>query len=328
MADAQTPAAVGPEIAPQSEPIPGRRTPWEPLAALAVWGLVGFVRVLPLGLFGPFTATLATLYRWLSSRDRRVLRRNAIRVLGLEAGSDALRRFEREVMHHQVLTAFEWIRGAYQPGLVESDEQGLEQLRRLIDDARSTGRGAILITAHLGSWEEVAHCHRQASGRTLYALAQAATARPVSALLRDLRRRKGCEVLWSGERAPLRQVLKLLRAGESMAFVMDQKPRRRRGPRVEFFGHAAEFVGGPASIALRTGARVIALFPIRQGPFRHRIVVEAVPTDGLDELELTQRFADVIEAAIRQAPEQWSWNYRRWYFEDPEQLGAGKEATS
>ena len=101
---------------------------------------------------------------------------------------------------------------------------------------------------------------------------------------------------------------------------MDQKPEGRRGPVVTFFGRDTEFVAGPASLAVRTGAAVIAVFAFREGPFHYRLEAESLAPPGhqeTNELELTQRMAAAIEQAIRKHPEQWAWHYKRWYFDEP-----------
>ncbi|MDP2700534.1 MAG: lysophospholipid acyltransferase family protein, partial [Candidatus Rokubacteria bacterium] len=69
-----------------------------------------------------------------------------------------------------------------------------------------------------------------------------------------------------------------------------------------------------AVISLRTGAPVIPVFIRRQPDGRHRVEIEPAvppPPDG-DVVVSTASFNHAIEAAIRQAPEQWFWLHRRW----------------
>ena len=77
-------------------------------------------------------------------------------------------------------------------------------------------------------------------------------------------------------------------------------------------------------MALRTGAAIIPGFALRTGPgFRYRTWFEP-PLDvqydvGDDEearaaevLRVTTELNARLEAAVRQAPEQWLWLHRRW----------------
>ena len=110
-------------------------------------------------------------------------------------------------------------------------------------------------------------------------------------------------------------MLKLLKAGECLGFVMDQKPEGRIGPSVNFLGQMTEFVSGPAKLAMRQSSPVLAVFCVRTGPHQYRLLQKVVaPADhGIDdETILTQKMADAIEEAIRLYPEQWIWNYKRW----------------
>ena len=86
---------------------------------------------------------------------------------------------------------------------------------------------------------------------------------------------------------------------------------------VNFFNQATKFVAGPAKLSIRTKAPVLAVFCMREGPWRYRIVHKVIAKPNHDEgseVQLTQSMASSIEDAIRLYPEQWVWNYRRWRF--------------
>ena len=188
---------------------------------------------------------------------------------------------------------------------------GLEALR----DAAAGGRGAVMISGHLGNWEVAAA-----------AVAVRSVPMDVAAYLQknplfyrhmvELRGRLGLTVIVKND--AFRLVPQALAAGRVVALIGDQNIRRR-GIFVDFFGRAAATAKGPALFALRTGAPVFLGVAVRkQGhPSRYRVIIEPVSVEegarGADVIrDLTQRHVSRLEARIREAPSQYFWQHRRW----------------
>ena len=188
---------------------------------------------------------------------------------------------------------------------------GLEALR----DAAAGGRGAVMISGHLGNWEVAAA-----------AVAVRSVPMDVAAHLQknplfyrhmvELRGRLGLTVIVKND--AFRLVPQALAAGRVVALIGDQNIRRR-GIFVDFFGRAAATAKGPALFALRTGAPVFLGVAVRkQGhPSRYRVIIEPVSVEegarGADAIrDLTQRHVSRLEARIREAPSQYFWQHRRW----------------
>src|SRR5579884_900666 len=93
---------------------------------------------------------------------------------------------------------------------------------------------------------------------------------------------------------------------------------------VDFFGIPACTSSGLARMARRTGAPVVPgflLWDARLGRYRLRFdpPVELAQTQDevQDVRENTARFTKVIEAYVRQYPEQWLWVHKRWKTRPP-----------
>ena len=299
-----------------------RRRFWVGLLSLVMAPFVLVLRFMPKSCFGLIALPLSFLYRTVVRRDVRIARRNLAEVLGLSPGAPEGRRMERAVFRHQVRSSMETISAIYRPSRLELT--GYDELSERIRLAEDAGRGHLIVTAHLGSWELVGASCARAAQRPFHVLAKRSKVPAATAVLESLRNRFGSEVLWIGSKTLLREMLRALKKAESLGFVMDQKPEGRRGPVVEFFGFPTEFVKGPATLARRTGCAVIAVFCIRTGPLSFHLESETLLESGHEEkneVDMTQLFAFTIEQAIRRHPEQWSWNYKRWYFdEEPKPL--------
>jgi KDO2-lipid IV(A) lauroyltransferase len=196
--------------------------------------------------------------------------------------------------------------------LAQLQIEGIEHLRAMME---RHGR-ALLLTAHLGNWELLP----VACGLTDYRLS--VVLRPLDApwldrMVMRLREKTGVELI--DKRAALRPVLRALAGGRMVGILLDQNAARREGVFVPFFGRDASTSKSMAVLALRTGIPIVPAFIRRERWGAHRVVVRpAIPLpDPPGALEpaivaLTARCAEVIEAAIRETPEQWLWIHDRW----------------
>ncbi len=250
----------------------------------------------------------------LLSRDQKLIASNVQRVYALPPHSSFSKTFQEQVFRSQWCVLMETLRA----NLSKQDPvkvEGLDELAVTTQDLMSSGKGLIIVTAHLGNWEFVARYTARASGRRFHALAKPSKLPELTKILDELRQRMNTAVLWTDSKNLLKDMLKLLKAGECLGFVMDQKPEGRVGPLVQFFQQPTEFVSGPAKLSIRQGSPVLAVFCMRTGVLQYRIIQKLiVPADHgqTDEIELTQKMANSIESVIRLYPEQWLWNYKRW----------------
>lgn len=189
--------------------------------------------------------------------------------------------------------------------------EGLEPVREAVE----AGRGAVVVTGHLGNWE-IGGAAVAARGIPVDAVA-VGQANPL--FDRDLlaaRSRLGMNVI-EKRRAP-RGVLRSLSEGRLSALVADQNPIRG-WILVEFFGKEAPTARGPALLALRTGAPLFLGVALREPgwPQRYRVVLERVEAEvtgdrDADVRRLVQAYTARLEGWIGRAPEQYFWQHRRW----------------
>ena len=188
---------------------------------------------------------------------------------------------------------------------------GWEQL----DEARSLGRGVLLVTGHYGNWE-IAAATVAARGVPIAAIVRRQGNRLVDERLQQLRRNLGVETIYQGQ-APAR-VPRILRANGVVGIVGDQDARRS-GVFVPFFGRPASTHRGPALFALRLGAPVFSCIARRvEGPdVRYEVRGERVEYERTGDLDrdvhaLTAELALRLERVVRAAPEQYFWFHKRW----------------
>lgn len=180
--------------------------------------------------------------------------------------------------------------------------------------AASAETGALLLTGHFGNWELAGLAHGGLFGGV------GVVARPLDNPALDqklcgFRAKTGNTVIYK-QRA-LQQILRLLRERKGVAVLIDQNVNEG-GLFVDFFGRKASTTTVAAALAIKTGAPILPGFAelLPNGRYRlgYRPLVRFRPTGDRqhDVHRLTQQLTDVIEARIRERPEQWLWLHRRW----------------
>ena len=235
-----------------------------------------------------------------SAGQRREALRNYSSVLGLDAGHAEVARVARRAFENYGRMMADFV-------LMASLER--EELRRRcthdglenIDYALEAGRGAIMAVPHMGSWD-LAGSTAGVLGYPIYAVAAGFPGSLEEAVV-ETRQRFGLRVIPLG-RSAARQLLEALRANSVVALLCDLP--HGPGVKVEFFGRPAVVPGGPASLALKTGARLMPACQWRTGPGRYHVHMDPPLDLGEDDVRgIMQRVVRRFEDFIRERPEQW-----------------------
>lgn len=175
-------------------------------------------------------------------------------------------------------------------------------------------RGGLLISAHLGNWEYMGVATRPYGFRGAGVVRPFSDAR-VNAAVDAIRLAGGFDTLPKDAAGP--QIMKLLREGRFVVTLIDQSARENGVP-TTFFGERCWSTVAPAMIALRSKAPIYPFFAIAndEGGYtvqvHPRIEFERTGDLRKDLVAITQQCQDVVEAAVREHPEQWLWFHRRW----------------
>ena len=199
--------------------------------------------------------------------------------------------------------------------LVESVE-GWEE----IEEVMSKGRGAVLVTGHIGNCE-LAGSYVAARGIPLDAIVRGMANPLFDAYINHTREAIGMTVVHDSE--AVRRTPRSLRAGRAVAFVADQGVMGLASTFVPFFGRPAKTPRGAAVFALRFDVPVVFVVALRKPNGRYRIVVERIdaPQTGdrdRDVDAIVARFTQHLEKWVRAVPAQYFWQHRRWKRQPPD----------
>jgi lauroyl/myristoyl acyltransferase len=173
------------------------------------------------------------------------------------------------------------------------------------------GKGAVLVTAHVGPWDAAARMlHTDLRARVVLVMEPEPDAE-ARALHDEVRRRSGVEVLPIGA-TPLDALplLRHLRSGGLAAFQLDRSAPNSRVLTTRLFGRPFAVPEGPFRIAALARIPVVPLFAARNGYFSYTIEVgeplRVAPPGGEPELErVAERAVHHLERFIASHPTQW-----------------------
>ncbi len=204
-----------------------------------------------------------------------------------------------------------WAESAKLPGMVPANVfsrfrigEGLEHLL----DARAKGRGTVIALPHIGSWEW-GGSYLNSLGLGMTAVAEDLEPAALFEWFKKKRESIGIRIEPLDEHAGT-VLLQTLRDGGVVGLLCD-RDIQHNGIEVEFFSERVTIPAGPATLALRTGATLVAA-ACYSGPGRDHFAVITPPIpvqrEGRlreDVTRVTQLVATQLEGLIRRAPEQW-----------------------
>ena len=219
-----------------------------------------------------------------------------------------------------------WLRPAAEPVNDPVRWEGAELIEAVLD----AGKGLVLLTPHMGSFEICAQAYAQRFGArqpitVLYRPARQAWLRE----LEETARARPALATAPANLAGVRQMMRALRKGETLGLLPDQVPPDGMGVWVPFFGQPAYTMTLAARLVLQNDAGVCLIWGDRlpQGAgyvVRVQPLAAPLPAKGeMDEDTWMTAAATVInqsmEVLIRARPQQYLWGYDR--YKQPRRLG-------
>lgn len=183
-----------------------------------------------------------------------------------------------------------------------------------LEEGRGGGKGVICVSAHLGNWE-VLGAYLAARGLDPVVIVRGMDNRLFEDLLNRNRERLGLEVVH--DKAAVREMTKALRGGRCVALLADQGVLGLASSFVPFFGRPAKTPRGFAVFALRLNVEACFAAMLRQPNGKFRAVFEPIRIQRTGDNEndidaMVARYSQVLEKWVREYPEQYFWQHRRW----------------
>jgi len=199
----------------------------------------------------------------------------------------------------------------------------LEELNKFVvmkgfenfEQADKRGKGVVFVASHLGAFE-LQITSMALRGLNFMVIGTPLKDEKLNELMWKHRNQNGTNYV-ERDKATF-PMLKVLKAGGSVALLIDQDTNKVKCTFVDFFGKPCATPIGAAHLALKTGAAVMPAFShLGEDGLQHIEILPEITLQntGNEEADIqynTQIFTNAIEKRIRQYPEQWVWMHERW----------------
>ena len=182
----------------------------------------------------------------------------------------------------------------------------------VIREALDQGKGVILIAPHLGNWEMIGLY--VGKHFPLTAMYRPPRLEALDKLIRDQRERMGATLAPANVKG-VRMAIKALRAGRVLGILPDQEAEDGSGVFAPFFGVDAYTMKLLPQLASQTGAVVVSAFAERLPDGRGFEIHYHRADDAVNSKDLVESATAMnaeVEHCVRQVPEQYQWEYKRF----------------
>jgi phosphatidylinositol dimannoside acyltransferase len=278
-------------------------------------------RVLPPALAHPLARVASRTWMATSTARREQVARNLERIAAASADRGVADASTDAVFDHYARYWYELFRLPHEDVTqldTRVDCDGFEYLQA----AASGRRGVLLALPHLGNWD-LAGAWLASRGYAVTAVAEPVDPPELFDWFVATRARIGIQVVRLGPDAASGALRAL--ADERVVCLVCDRDITGDGVPVTFFGERTRLPGGPALLALRTGAPLLPVGLSFLPAGRHGIrILPPLPTDRRGRLRddvarVTQQLADVFEELIGAAPDQWLMMQPNWPSDTGEQ---------
>lgn len=180
----------------------------------------------------------------------------------------------------------------------------------------NTGKGSILLTAHLGNWELGALTMGLVLKKQINVLVKKQRNKFVADWMSEIREKFNNKEVPLG--ASIRELFKTLIDGGVVGIVGDQRGKKKDGIVVQFFDQPTVTFQGFSALAIKKRVPIVVVLNHRNPSGKYVVYIEEINYENLpdnlpDQLkELNQRYMTILENKIRETPEQWLWMHNIW----------------
>lgn len=182
-----------------------------------------------------------------------------------------------------------------------------------LKEAKDNGKGAVLISAHIGNWETAGNFLKKRVSNKINAVMLDAEAERIKEYLN--KSTGGSQFNIIPIKNDFSHVIKINNALSSNEFIAIHADRHRTGNKfieLDFFGHPVKFPYGPFLIAYKFKVPIFFVFAVKEND-RHYKLIASKPVKTTDSVEaIAGAYVKELEDMVTKYPHQW-FNYYNYF---------------
>lgn len=290
----------------------GKMTKSRTIKETTILGLLKFLSLFPLSLNRRIGSVLGYLVWKFSKKQRHFSRCNLDHCYPSMAEDEKNRLLKQSLLESGKLVtelAIVWMGSLKKRNRFKLEVEGWQYLQQ----AHQKGHGVLMLTPHLGNWELFPQFILK--DYSFSAMFRPPRMKALNEVIKNNREKDGAR-LFPITAGGIKNLIKSLNQGAVTVILPDQEPDPKAGIFSKFFDQDALTMTLAPRIYQKTKAEVLAACVLRTATgFRCQFQkIENIKRDDSIE-KLVLSFNQAMENLINLSPEQYQWNYKRFYIQ-------------
>ena len=183
--------------------------------------------------------------------------------------------------------------------------------KEYLDQIKKNKKKVIFVSGHFNNFELMA-MQIEKEGIDCAAIYRPLNNPYLNEVMEKIRKRDICKKQIKKGRSGTRELVKLMKEGNSIALMVDQ--RVREGEKVSFFNHLATSTTIPAQFIKKYECDLVPIYIERKNKFYFKMYVSKPIkiSKNQSSFEITRYINQILEKMILKNIDQWIWTHDRW----------------
>lgn len=181
---------------------------------------------------------------------------------------------------------------------------------------QKAGKQFIFVTGHYGNWELLSQSIAIHFDLTLVGVGRELDSKKMDEILIKNRERFNVEMVY--KKGAMKGCIKAIAQKKTIGILVDQNLSLSQSITVNFFNHKATHTPIASILSRKFGIDLIPAY-ISTDDYENYVVkiyppIKSLKTENQEEdlATMTQAQAKILEKVIREKPQQWFWQHKRW----------------